>query len=118
MPVNDRLTIAVFGKSDTVTTEIVSSWSQVEIDLMGPYSAADNAGHNWNFVSAIIDVRYGPELMLPLMDELEAKAIPYIFFVPLCAVGSEEGPFVLSTAEEEIRHIVAALSAQDRGTTH
>lgn len=118
MPVNDRLTIAVFGKSDAVTTEIVSSWSEIAIDLMGPYSATDGSGHDWNFASAIIDVRYGPELMLPLMDELEAKAIPYIFFVPLNAVGSEQGPFVLSTAREDMRHILTALAAQERGTTH
>jgi len=118
MPVNDRLTIAVFGKKDAVTTEIVSSWSEIAIDLVGPYTATDDNGHDWSFASAIIDVRYEPELMVPLMNELEAKAIPYIFFVPSCAAGSEQGPFVLSTESEDIWHIVAALSAQERGTTH
>ena len=118
MPVNDRPTIGVFGEGDAVTTEIVSSWSEIAIDLVGPYSATDDNGHDWSFASAIIDVRYEPELIVLLMDELEAEAIPYIFFVPVCAVGSEQGPFVLSTESEDIRHILAALSAQERGTTH
>ena len=118
MPGNDRPTIAVFGDGDTVTSEIVTSWSEASIDLRGPYSATDSTEHEWLFSAAIIDVRYGPELMLPLMDKLEEMAIPYIFFVPVCAYGSEHGPFVLSGAGEDIRHIVTALSAQDRGTTH
>lgn len=118
MPGNDRPTIAVFGDGDTVTSEIAASWSEASIDLIGPYSVTDSPDHDWLFSGALIDVRYGPELMLPLMDKLEELAIPYIFFVPLCAIGSEQGPFVLSSVREDIRHIVTALSAQDRGTTH
>lgn len=118
METNDRLTIAVFGESDTLTPAIVSAWSQASMLLQGPYAATGTSDHDWHFGGAVIDVRYGPEMMLPLMEVLDSKAIPYIFFVPLCAVGHHQGPFVLSGAKDEIRHIVSALAAQGRGSTH
>lgn len=118
MPNSDRLTIAVFGNDDTVTREISSSWFEVAVELIGPYSARDMTTHDWRVASALIDVRYLPEDMLPLMDELEAKAIPYIFIVPIHAVKSEPGPFVLSAAPRDIRRILAALSEQNCGTKH
>ncbi len=56
--------------------------------------------------------------MLPLMADLDSRAIPYIFFVPRGALAHRQGPFVLSDAKTEIRHIVSALAAQSRGSTH
>lgn len=56
--------------------------------------------------------------MLPLMKDLDRRAIPYIFFVPPSALTHHRGPFVLSDAKAEIRHIVSALAAQSRGSTH
>ena len=118
MGTNDRLTIAVFGESDTLTPAIRCAWSEASMVLQGPYSETSVDDHDWHFSCAVIDVRYGPESMLPLMEALDSKAIPYIFFVPLCAVGHHQGPFVLSGAKDEIRHIVSALEAQGRGSIH
>ncbi|MDQ1183989.1 hypothetical protein [Agrobacterium larrymoorei] len=118
MATDHRLTIAVFGESDTLTPAIRSAWSEASMVLQGPYSSTAVDEHDWHFGCAVIDVRYGPERMLLLMEALDSKAIPYIFFVPLCAVGHHQGPFVLSGAKDEIRHIVSALAAQGRGATH
>lgn len=118
METKDRLTIAVFGESDTLTPAIRGAWSEASVALQGPYAATSVDEHEWHFGYAVIDVRYRAELMLPLMEALDSKAIPYIFFVPVCAVGHHQGPFVLSGAKDEIRHIVAALAAQRRGSTH
>ncbi len=113
-----RLTIGVFGDSDMVTSEIAASWAQAFVDLMGPYGVQGLDNEAWDFAAAVIDVRCEPQLMLALVDALEAKAIPFLFVVPHCAIGCEQGPFVLSAETDAITHILTALVAQDRGTTH
>jgi len=115
---NGRLTIAVFGKSDTLTPAIKSAWSEASMVLQGPYAVTSVNDHDWHFSGAVIDARYGAELMLPLMADLDSRAIPYIFFVPPGSLGHHQGPFVLSDAKAEIRHIVSALAAQSRSSTH
>jgi len=114
-----RLTIVVIGAADTVTPEIGEAWSRARIGLEGPYPA-DAIGNEdtFRFAAAIIDVRYEAEIMLRVTDELEGKAIPYLFFVPWLVVDSEPGPFVLSGRSEDIENIVSALMAQGGGIRH
>jgi hypothetical protein len=114
-----RLTIVVIGAADTVTPEIGEAWSRARIGLEGPYPAdAMENDHTFKFSAAIIDVRYEAEIMLRLTDQLEGKAIPYLFFVPWLVIDSEPGPFVLSERSEDIEEIVSALMAQGGGIRH
>lgn len=119
MRTSTQLTIAVFGENDTVTADIVASWFRASVTLNGPFSARAQAREEeWNFTAAVIDVRYAPEIMLPLMEILEARSIPFVFFVPVHLVGIEAGPFVLSAKSTDIDGILMALAAQEPGTRH
>ncbi|CAM3660738.1 hypothetical protein G6L26_025885 (plasmid) [Agrobacterium radiobacter] len=114
-----RLTIAVIGMTDTVTSEIRMAWFHAQIGLEGPYSASfiESKGA-LKFAAAIIDVRYEADVMLRLTDQLDGEAIPYLFFVPETVIDSEPGPFALSGRSEDIENIVSALMAQGGGIRH
>lgn len=114
-----RLPIMVIGAADTVTPEIAKAWSRAQVGLIGPYPAdvLEN-DDTLLFSAAIIDVRYEAEIMLRLTDQLEEKAVPYLFFVPRPVFESEPGPFVLSARSEDIDNIVSALMAQGGGIRH
>lgn len=119
MQTSTQLTIAVFGENDTVTADILASWFHASVTLEGPFSAQTlSVDEEWNFAAAIIDVRYAPEIMLPLMEILEARSIPFVFFVPFYLVGTEAGPFVLSPKSTDIDGILSALAAQEPVTRH
>lgn len=114
-----RLTIAIIGMTDTVTADIRMAWFNAQIGLEGPYSASfiESEGA-LKFSAAIIDVRYEADVMLRLTEQLDEKAIPYLFFVPEAVLDSEPGPFVLSKRSQDIENIVSALIAQGGGMRH
>ncbi len=114
-----RLTIAIIGMTDTVTSEISMAWFNAEIGLEGPYSASFIENEDaLKFAAAIIDVRYEADVLLRLTAQLDDEAIPYLFFVPETVINSERGPFVLSRRSEDIDTIVSALMAQGGGIRH
>ncbi|EPR23231.1 MULTISPECIES: hypothetical protein [Agrobacterium] len=114
-----RLTIAIIGMTDTVTSEIRMAWFHAQIGLEGPYSASFIEGETaLKFVAAIIDVRYEADVLLRLTEQLDGEAIPYLFFVPETLIDREPGPFVLSGRSEDIENIVSALIAQGGGIRH
>ncbi|AYM65930.1 MULTISPECIES: hypothetical protein [Agrobacterium] len=114
-----RLTVAIIGMADTLTSQIRTAWCHAQIDLEGPYSASFIEREVvLKFVAAIIDVRYEADVMLRLTEQLDGEAIPYLFFVPETVIDSEPGPFVLSGRSEDIANIVSALTAQGGGVRH
>ncbi|WCK02384.1 hypothetical protein [Agrobacterium tumefaciens] len=114
-----RLTIAIIGMPDTVTSEIRMAWFHAQIGLEGPYSASFIESEGvLKFAAAIIDVRYQADVMLRLTEQLDGEAIPYLFFVPQTVIDSEPGPFVLSGRSDDIENIVSALMAQAGGIRH
>ena len=114
-----RLTIAIIGMANTVTSEIRMAWSDASIDLEGPYSASlIDSEAALEFAAAIIDVRYEADVMLRLTEQLDGAAIPYLFFVPEAVIDSEPGPFVLSARSKDIENIVSALMVQGDGIRH
>ncbi|MCZ4072024.1 hypothetical protein O3W47_02645 [Agrobacterium sp. LMR679] len=75
-----RLTIAIIGMTDTVTSEIRMAWFHAQIGLEGPYSASFIESEDaLKFAAAIIDVRYEADVMLRLTEQLDEEAIPYLF---------------------------------------
>ncbi|UYZ10663.1 hypothetical protein CFBP5507_23905 [Agrobacterium salinitolerans] len=114
-----RLTIAIIGMTDTVTSEIRMAWFHAQIGLEGPYSASFIESEDaLKLAAAIIDVRYEADVMLRLTEQLDEEAIPYLFFVPETVIDSEPGPFVLSARSGDIENIVSALMAQGGGIRH
>ena len=111
MSAAERLSIAVIGKTDSVTPEIKAAWGSVSVSLQGPYPIGSLEG-SLEFSCAIIDIRYDADAICRLADRLDAESIPYIFFVPRAVMDSLSGSFVLSAVKVDIDHIVAALAAQ------
>ncbi len=76
-----RLTIAIIGMTDTVTSEIRMAWFHAKIGLEGPYSASfiESKGA-LKFAAAIIDVRYEADVMLRLTDQLGRRGHSLSFF--------------------------------------
>ncbi|NTJ44879.1 hypothetical protein G6L28_20000 [Agrobacterium larrymoorei] len=107
-----RFTIAVFGESDALTADIQSCWSNFSVVLEGPYLIAAYLQYEWKFSAAIIDARYDAEVMLPLIDELEERAIPFVFFLPWDSEVSKPGPYILSKNDKDIKAMVSALIIQ------
>lgn len=119
MPNDRRLNIAVISNATSIPSDIDVAWTSANVCLEGPYCANAVQGQTiFSFTTAVIDVRYGADVILSLTGKLDEHAIPYLFYVAEELAGAGQGPFILSRRPEDIEGIVAALIDQGAGLKH
>lgn len=95
-------------------------WSQASIDLLGPVSATDLAVTplDEDLDGAIIDVRYEADILLSVIDMLQAQNIPALFASPMSLTAHLTGGFVLSRDTDDMAAIVRQLLGDKNVTLH
>ncbi len=100
-----------------LASDLARRLNQMGFDIIGPLpgvaEALDRIHANDNIAAAMLDIRLSGEMVFPVADELERRAVPFIFataFDPEFVPARHAGKLVLRKPLED-HTIVAALTA-------
>ncbi|WP_165216084.1 hypothetical protein [Affinirhizobium pseudoryzae] len=115
-----RLTFMVIGPASFLKERTRGVWSDAAVDLVGPVAAADLSTMvlDGDLDGAIIDVRYDPDILLSILDILQAQKTPALFASPMSLTAHLTGGFVLSRRAEDMAAIVRQLLGDRNATLH
>lgn len=115
-----RLTFLVIGPASFLKERTRVFWAEAGIDLVGPMTAADLAARvlDEDLDGAIIDVRYEADILLSILDILQAKKISALFASPMSLTAHLTGGFVLSRNSDDMAAIVRQLLDETNATLH
>ncbi|MCY1665098.1 hypothetical protein [Rhizobium sp. SL86] len=115
-----RLKFVVIGPAPFLKERTRMFWSQASIDLLGPVAATDLAVTplDEDLDGAIIDVRYEADILLSVIDILQAQNIPALFASPMSLTAHLTGGFVLSRDADDMAAIVRQLLGDKNVTLH
>lgn len=115
-----RLRFLVIGPASFLRERTRLFWSDACIDLIGPVAATNLAAFipDGDMDGAIIDVRYEADVLLSILDTLQARRIAALFASPMSLSAYLTGGFVLSRNKEDMMAIINQLIGDNPPTFH
>lgn len=115
-----RLRFLVIGPASFLKERTRVFWADASMDLLGPLAATDFAASipAEGVDGAIIDIRYEADILLQVIEYLQARQIPALLASPMSLTTYLTGGFVLSRNADDMAAIVRHLVREKNPTLH